>query len=102
VLIKTDMMPAGLGYLEHDNRASGGRHFEADTFTCTHCQRVVVLNPARIRERHKCSGCNHLICDDCGAARVAGAPCKTMAQKIDEYFTAQARQAVADPKIILP
>jgi len=102
MLIITDSIPRGAGYLECDNRASGQGHFEADTYTCTHCNRVVVMDPQRQRERYKCGGCNHHVCDECAALRLAGGPCRTMAQKIDEFFTAQARQAVADPQIILP
>lgn len=90
-LLITDGLPRGLGYLEVDNRASGGRHLEADTYTCTHCQRVVVMNPLRKRERYKCGGCNHHICDDCAALRATGAPCRTWAQKIDEVASQQAK-----------
>jgi DNA-directed RNA polymerase subunit RPC12/RpoP len=96
MLIITDNLPRGAGWLEVDNRASAGGYFEADTYTCTHCGAVVVMNPLRKRERYKCNGCSHHICDDCAAKRLAGEPCKTLAQKIDEFFTAQARQAVAD------
>lgn len=91
MLIITDGQPRGLGYFENDQRnvpvelpPGVPRHFEADTYTCRHCERVVVLNPSRVRERYKCSGCNHHICDSCAAERVAGAPCKTYAQKVDE------------------
>lgn len=89
MLIYTDDQPRGLGYLEVDNRAAElppgvRKHFEADTYTCRHCERVVVMNPERKRERYKCSGCSHHICDDCAAARVAGAPCKTYNQFIEE------------------
>lgn len=80
--------PSGLGYYEVDNRAAGAGHFEADTYTCTHCQAVVVMNPERKRERYKCRGCNHHICDGCAAARTAGAPCRTFAQLADEVMTA--------------
>lgn len=86
MLIQTQ--PTNLGYLQSDNRAAGGGNFEAATYTCTHCQRVVVLNPDRKRERYKCRGCNHLICDDCAVARTAGAPCRTFAQLADEVMTA--------------
>lgn len=109
MLLITDGLPRGLGYYEVKHTDAellppglNTTHFEADTYTCTHCNCVVVMNPSRIRERYKCNGCNHHICDNCAAERVAGAACKTMAQKIDEFITAQARQAVADPQIILP
>jgi hypothetical protein len=92
--LKTNGLPSGLGYLELDHRASPEapnglpRYFEADTYTCTHCSAVVILNPNRLRERYKCRGCNHHICDNCEAERIAGGPCRTMAQKIDEYMEA--------------
>ena len=89
------------GYLEVDNRPAGGQHFEADTYTCSHCQTVVILNPSRTRERYKCSGCSHHVCDNCAAKRVAGEPCKTYAQYVDERL----EQAVRQPDsgtLILP
>jgi len=89
------------GYLEVDDRPAGGQHFEADTYTCSHCQVVVILNPSRIRERYKCGGCNHHVCDDCAAKRAVGEPCKTYAQYVEECL----EQAVRQPgsgSIILP
>lgn len=83
--------PAGLGYLQQDNRAGGGVNFEAATYTCTHCEAVVVLNPERRRERYTCRGCSHLICDGCAALRTAGAPCRTYAQKLDELYEREMR-----------
>lgn len=99
--------PTNLGYLMLDNRASGdlppgvsSPFFEAATYTCTHCQSVVVMNPERKRERYKCSGCNHLICDNCGAKRAAGAPCKTYAQHLDELMELETKTNSSE--IILP
>lgn len=104
MLILTDAEPRGLGYLEVDQRnvdaPVGQRHFETDTYTCTHCSVVVILNPARKRERYKCAGCSHHICDDCAALRVAGAPCKTIAQAANEALEQAARQP--EPSSILP
>lgn len=67
--------------------------FECPTYTCSHCQTVVMLNPKRNRERAYCRGCDHNICDPCGAAKAAGAPCKTMKQVIDEILAAAERGA---------
>lgn len=39
--------------------------FECATITCSHCQRVVLLNPDRSRERGYCRKCDHYICDGC-------------------------------------
>jgi hypothetical protein len=90
MLIKTQ--PSGGGWLLLDNRNAPlpGRPalFEADTYTCTHCQRVVVMNPERKRERYKCRGCDHHICDGCAALRTEGGACRTFSQVADEYLTA--------------
>lgn len=100
--LKTDGLPSGLGYLELDHRASPEapfglpRHFEADTYTCTHCHRVVILNPNRVRERYKCRGCNHHICDDCAALRANGGLCVTMDQKIDQYMNEVSKNPEGD------
>lgn len=107
MLLITDGMPRGLGYLEIDQRnvhaplpPGTQRYFEADTYTCRHCDRVVVMNPLRVRERYKCNGCSHHICDDCAAKRFAGVPCKTMAQIVDEVRERESRQP--DSNIITP
>jgi hypothetical protein len=108
-LIITDGMPRGLGYVEIDQRnvptelpPGTQRYFEADTYTCTHCSAVVVMNPMRVRERYKCSGCNHHICDPCAADRVAGVACKTMQQKFEEYCERVTRQPDQQQSIIVP
>jgi hypothetical protein len=108
MLIIADGNPRGLGYLEIDQRATGDipvgartPHFEADTYTCTHCQRVVVMNPERKRERYKCRGCSHHICDDCAARAAAGAPCKTWAQFLEELQEEDSRQSESK-QLILP
>lgn len=83
--------PTSLGYYQRDERAAGGQNFEAATYTCTHCEAVVVMNPERKRERYRCTGCNHLICDGCAAIRASGAPCRTYAQKLDELYERETR-----------
>jgi CRISPR/Cas system-associated protein Cas10 (large subunit of type III CRISPR-Cas system) len=99
MLLITDGLPRGLGYVEVDNRASGlppGRnYFEADTYTCTHCSVVVVLNPERKRERYKCHGCNHHICDTCAAVMVAGGKCETMQEKFEKHVEQVLRQSAS-------
>lgn len=97
-LIITDGNPRGLGYLSVDHRNVDApigvpRLFEADTYTCKHCQGIVVMNPARTRERYKCRGCNHHICDDCAVKRVGGEACKTFEQFVDEYLNTLAKGA---------
>ena len=110
MLIKTDRLPSGLGYLEINHQACGGglapdglpTVFESDTYTCTHCSCVVVLALNRERERYKCSGCRHHICDHCAALAFQGEPCKTMQQKYDEHCERVTRQLPGQPQLILP
>lgn len=103
----SDRGPQGLGYLLLDNRNAPMPgvplpHFEADTYTCSHCQTVVVMNPLRTRERYKCRGCSHHICDPCAAKRAEGAACKTWAQHVDQVLAQAERQAEATSPLILP
>lgn len=89
------------GYLLLDNRAAGQPLAELATFTCSHCQRVVIKNPERTRERYHCRGCDHLLCDDCAAARAAGAKCRTFKQLADEYQEAVERGRPVSSLILL-
>ena len=80
------------GYLIIDHRASPGMPglpplLEAPTYTCRHCQRIVVMNPDRKRERAFCRGCNHRICDPCAAIKAQTLTCRTFDQVADEYLT---------------
>ena len=109
-LLITDGFPRNLGYAEIDQRNVGAplppgvpRHFESDTYTCSHCQHVVVrlaLFDKTKREPPKCGGCNHHICEGCATKKRNGVPCKTWAQHIDELAERDARQLDA-PSIIL-
>jgi hypothetical protein len=58
-------LPAGAGYIK----------FESATFTCSHCEQVVVLNPDRSRARGYCKQCDHYLCDLCESNRFLGQPC---------------------------
>lgn len=70
---------------------SGMGFAELSTFTCSHCQVVVVLNPLRTRERGYCPKCDHYVCDRCNAVRVATGECKTFKQIIEEVREAAAK-----------
>lgn len=107
MLIKTDDNPTDLGYFMVDQRASGlptsiGRPLlESATYTCRHCERVIVMELTRSRPRYKCFGCSHLICDPCAAEKYAnGGRCVTYAQKLDETLTQELRQAGVSPLIL--
>lgn len=108
MLLITDGLPRGLGHLEIDHRhveaalpPGTQRYFECDTYTCKHCSAVVEMNPMRTRERYKCKGCNHHVCDGCAADMVAGAACKTMQQKVEEYLERVSRHPDS-PLVVLP
>lgn len=106
------------GYLLMDNRESPGVPdavlqavdpalplgagrglFEAPTITCSHCQRVVIMNPLRTRERAYCAKCDHYLCDECGAALTASGVCRPFTQIIEEV---QEQAAKGGPLIIIP
>jgi hypothetical protein len=78
------------GYLLIDHRAGdgfsddvmadavavkGGTLFESSTITCSHCQKIVIINPDRSRSRGYCPGCDHYICDECELVRVTTLTC---------------------------
>lgn len=58
--------------------------FEAPTYTCNHCSRVVIINPARTRPKEYCRKCDHYICDGCSAIMAKTKECKTFDQIIEE------------------
>lgn len=61
--------------------------FEAATNTCSHCQRIVIRNPARERPRAYCPKCDHFICDWCEAERVRTGVCRPWKKVIDEFVS---------------
>lgn len=52
---------------------------EFETMTCCHCNRVVVKNPMRVRERGHCFRCNRYVCDHPGC----NAGCTPVEQSLD-------------------
>lgn len=96
------------GYLLIDNRESPGisdaqAHqagfpvganrglFEAPTVTCSHCHRIVVLNPDRTRVRAWCQKCDRYLCDTCGGAYAQTADCRSLDKLIEDTQEAYAR-----------
>jgi hypothetical protein len=67
--------------------------FESATFTCSHCEVVVVMNPNRQRERGYCRKCDHYVCDTCEARRVAsGGECKPFKVMVEEVLNLAAKK----------
>lgn len=75
------------GYLLIDNRAAGGSLIEQATFTCSHCQRVLPLDPLRQRPRGYCKKCDRYLCD--GAKCNSG--CRPMDKVLDRVQEAASR-----------
>ena len=63
-----------------------GQRLEAPTFTCSHCDRVVVMNPLRNRDRAICFACDHNICDACETNRVLTGECNSRQRRIDAFL----------------
>jgi len=66
------------------------RTYESATYTCGHCQAIVVMNPSRTRERTVCRGCMHVICDACALEKARTLRCRPFQQLVDETLTAAA------------
>lgn len=68
-----------------------GKMLEAPTYSCVHCQRVVIMNPLRTRARVYCGKCDDYVCDPCEARRALNqhAPHKSFAQIADEIVNAK-------------
>ena len=88
------------GYLFHEELYEGPDQpfpvgvVEQSTMTCNHCSVVVVLNPARIRDRSWCWNCDRYICD----------PCKVVSQMVGCHSTMQKLELIQkfpDRKIML-
>src|SRR6202521_2938064 len=88
------------GYLMIDHRESPGllhpllgpgTFLERATRNCSHCERLVVMNPERTRTRAFCPKCYSYVCDTCEAERVRTNVCRPMKQVIDEFVDQAAR-----------
>lgn len=116
---------SGLGYLEIDHRDSpgltpeqvagipwaiavpGGQRFERDHAQCSHCQRTVILEPLRTRDRGYCPKCYHYICDECESIRVKSLVCVPFVKQIDlvqehvARFLGREDSPDANPRVVL-
>jgi predicted RNA-binding Zn-ribbon protein involved in translation (DUF1610 family) len=65
--------------------------FESATFTCSHCEAVVIKNPDRSRERAWCKKCDHYICDNCGMALHQTGVCYPFKAMVNDILNLQAK-----------
>lgn len=63
-----------------------GKIFESAMNVCGHCGGNVILNPDRSRPREWCFTCDKYICDNCGAAKKAGASCVPVQKKLADAY----------------
>ena len=71
-----------------------GRKFEAPTFTCHHCDRIVILNPLRNRDRGYCQKCHHQLCDNCETKKAVDGKCNSRERRIDEFLERAVKAAI--------
>lgn len=82
------LSPADVAHIPGAQAVAGGQQLERDTKTCSHCQRLVVLNPGRVRQRAYCPKCDAYICDGCEAERVkTGGDCIPFKMILDRAAT---------------
>ena len=84
------------GYLLVTNSVPGMPTYESATITCSHCCRIVVLNPDRSRERGYCSKCDGYVCDQCNLQRTLTGVCKPFVQIVEET---QERAALTEQRL---
>jgi hypothetical protein len=80
------------GYLMRDHRAGDGigdmqPMVEYAIYTCCGCQRGIIRNPKRERERSYCRAHDRYMCDDCALSFKVTGSHKSYRQVMDEYET---------------
>lgn len=72
----------GMGYLYADDRASGGPLTEADVWTCSHCQKILVRT-GWAADGGWCGRCMQPVCGSC-ADKMTTQGCMPFKRLIDE------------------
>ena len=75
--------------------------YESATYTCSHCNKIVIIEPARTRERGYCRSCSQRICDPCVAIKAITLQCVPMAQIIDDVLESAVKQTDPVNNILL-
>ena len=71
--------------------------YESATYTCSHCQSVIVMEPKRTRPRAYCGKCDQRICDACEFIRTQTLECHTMNRVIDNVLELASRGLDPEP-----
>jgi hypothetical protein len=77
------LTPADVAHIPDALPIPGGSILERDVLVCSHCERSIVLQPLRIRDRGYCGKCNHYVCDSCETIRVKTGECVPMKKILD-------------------
>lgn len=81
----------GAGYLMNGSKLNVSQRQEADVQTCSHCQRVILLQQWK-EAGGWCAKCFHPICDPC-AVRAQTFGCEPFIKKIEAFAESQMRYA---------
>lgn len=92
-----DSVMVPLGYAP----GAGKGLYESATYTCSHCNRVVIIEPRRTRERGFCRKCSARICDPCTEVMAKTLTCRSMKEIIDETLEQAVKQTDPVPSILL-
>lgn len=63
-----------------------GMTFESAVSVCHCCQRDIILNPNRTRERAWCMLHDAYLCDECDVARTSGTDCVPFEKKLSQLW----------------
>lgn len=74
----------GAGYYKNDDRVSGGQQVEGDVRTCTHCQKIIIMQQWK-DSGGWCGLCQAPICGSC-ADRMEFFGCESFVAMIEKRF----------------
>jgi len=96
-------LPAGMATAAGLKPEEGRGLYESATYTCSHCQTIVIIKPDRSRERGYCRKCDHHVCDACEALRVSsGGECTPFVEVVDTVRNLGAQGKPVSPLLVPP
>lgn len=85
----------GIGLRRIADQVGAGQVAKIPTANCSHCERLVILNPGRTRDRERCWGCWGYMCDRCGLLYKLSGECRPFQQVIDDWAREASRKVIA-------
>ena len=83
----------GVPSYAHDYFAKGVRA-ELKRKKCWHCERGIILNPMRRRDRNICAKCDHYICDECALSFRLTGICYPWNKREEDALRANAKREI--------